>query len=90
MNFDVQTIRCPIRRITKQAFSSGNATYVIYLGVSTINPKDMKVKTSTINRFHPIMAMGNHELPTLDGFKKASELKKDDVRLLTLNLVCKK
>lgn len=90
MNFDVQTIKCPIKRITKRLFKSEYDTYAIYLGVKTINPKDMKVKTSAIKRFYPIMAAGNHELPTVDGFKKASDLKKDDVILLTLNLVCKK
>lgn len=89
MNFDVQTVRCPIKRITKQVGHTSDGLYVFYLGIQTIDA-DMKVKTSSIKRFHPIAATGNHELPTSEGFKKASDIKKGDVILLSLILACKK
>ena len=71
-SFDVQTIRCPIRRICKRM----DGLYSIHLGVQTID-----------NRFHPIMATGTHEIPTMEGLKKVENLKKNDVILLSLNLL---
>lgn len=85
MNLEKHTVKMTVRLIRRVAQKCGPDLYYLYVTVPTINPKK-GLRQSSIK--DPIMfGTELHSIPTSDGWKSMTELRRGDEILFSLNLI---
>lgn len=85
MNLEKHTVKMTVRLIRRVSQKCGPDLFYLYVTVPTISPKK-ELKQSLIS--NPIMfATELHSIPTSDGWKSMTELRKGDEILFNLDLI---